>query len=193
MKQEAKDKKMERKDVGIPIERIQKAIFLIRGQKVMLDKDLAELYVVSTSVLNKAVTRNIDRFPPDFMFRLTSEEFSDLKFHFGTSSWGGTRKLPRVFTEQGVAMLSSVLKSKRAISVNIQIMRAFTQLRQMLSTHEDLRRKIEDMEEKYDHQFKIVFDAIKQFLKTEDMPKKRIGFEVKERAVVYHTSARKRR
>ena len=165
---------------GIPIERIQMAIFLVRDQKVMLDKDLAELYDVTTSVLNNAVTRNIDRFPPDFMFRLTGEEFSDLKFHFGISSWGGTRKLPRVFTEQGVAMLSSVLRSKRAISVNIQIMRAFTQLRQMLSTHKDLKRKIEAMEEKYDQQFQIVFDAIKQLLETEDIPKKRIGFEVKE-------------
>ena len=132
----------------IPIERIQKAIFLIRGQKVMLDKDLAELYFVSTSALNKAVTRNIDRFPPDFMFRLTSEEFSDLKFHFGTSSWGGTRKRPRAFTEQGVAMLSSVLRSKRAVQVNIEIMRAFVRLREILSTHTELARKLEVLEKR---------------------------------------------
>jgi hypothetical protein len=132
----------------VPSERIQKAIFLIRGQKVMLDKDLAELYGVSTSVLNKAVTRNIDRFPPDFMFRLTSEEFSDLKFHFGTSSWGGTRKRPRAFTEQGVAMLSSVLRSKRAVQVNIEIMRAFVRLREILASHSELARKLEELEER---------------------------------------------
>jgi len=107
----------------LPSERIEKAILLIRGEKVLLDRDLASLHGVSTSVMNKAVTRNIDRFPSDFMFQLTREEFSNLKFHFGTSSWGGTRKLPRAFTEQGVAMLSSVLKSKRAVRVNIEIMR----------------------------------------------------------------------
>ncbi len=109
----------------VPQEVIERKIFLIRGQKVMLDKDLAELYGVKTGNLNKAVDRNIDRFPADFMFRLTPIEFKNLIFHFGTSSWGGTRKLPRAFTEQGVAMLSSVLKSKRAIYVNIAIMRAF--------------------------------------------------------------------
>jgi len=105
----------------IPSERIEKAILLIRGEKVLLDRDLARLYGVSTSVMNKAVTRNIDRFPSDFMLQLTKEEFSNLKFHFGISKWGGTRKLPRAFTEQGVAMLSSVLKSKRAVRVNIEM------------------------------------------------------------------------
>ena len=114
--------------MSIPVikEIIESKIFYIRSQKVMLDRDLAQLYGVLTKNLNKAVTRNIDRFPPDFMFTLTKDEFENLKFHFGTSSWGGTRKMPRAFTEQGVAMLSSVLKSKRAAHVNIEIMRAFT-------------------------------------------------------------------
>jgi hypothetical protein len=111
------------KSVQIPSEIIEKQIFLIRNQKVMIDKDLAKLYDVETFNLNKAVKRNVDRFPIDFMFQLTMEEFKNLKFHFGISRWGGTRKLPYVFTEQGVAMLSSVLKSKRAVLVNIQIMR----------------------------------------------------------------------
>ncbi len=127
---------MASKQLPIPVERIEKAILLIRGEKVLLDKDLAVLYGVSTSVLNKAVTRNIDRFPSDFMFQLTRKEFSDLKFHFGTSSWGGTRKLPRAFTEQGVAMLSGVLKSKRAVRVNVEIMRAFVKLRRMLASND---------------------------------------------------------
>ncbi len=112
---------MEETKSVVPLQKIEKVIFMIRGQKVMLDKDLAALYNVSTSVFNKSVTRNIGRFPSDFMFQLTKEEFTDLKFHFGTSSWGGTRKLPRAFTEQGVAMLSSVLRSKRAVQVNIGI------------------------------------------------------------------------
>jgi len=172
----------------VPSERIQKAIFLIRGQKVMLDKDLAELYGVSTSVLNKAVTRNIDRFPPDFMFRLTSEEFSDLKFHFGTSSWGGTRKRPRAFTEQGVAMLSSVLRSKRAVQVNIEIMRAFVRLREILASHSELARKLEELEERivdHDEQLQAVFEAIRQLMTPPENPDRRIGFEVRERGRRY--------
>jgi hypothetical protein len=152
---------------------------------VLLDKDLARLYGVSTSVLNKALTRNIDHFPPDFMFQLTKEEFSDLKFHFGTSSWGGTRKLPRAFTEQGVSMLSSVLKSKRAVQVNIEIMRTFVKLRQMLVTHKDLERKLAVLETKYDKQFKVVFDAIRALMKEEEKPKKKIGFQIKEPKVNY--------
>ena len=142
----------------------------------MLDRDLAQLYGVTTSNLNKAVRRNIERFPEDFMFQLSKEEFEDLKFHFGTSSWGGTRKLPYAFTENGVAMLSSVLNSDRAIKVNIQIMRTFTKLREMLMTHKDLKKKIEAMEEKYDYQFKIVFDAIKELLEPPIKTKKKIGF-----------------
>ncbi|MFC2061337.1 ORF6N domain-containing protein [Elusimicrobiota bacterium] len=161
----------------VPIEKIEKKIIFIRDHKVMLDKDLSDLYGVSTSNLNKAVTRNIERFPEDFMFKLTKEEFNNLKFQYGTSSWGGTRKLPRVFTEQGVAMLSSVLRSKRAIEVNIQIMRIFAKFRKMLSTHADLKRKIEAMEKKYDKQFKIVFDVMKKLLEPpKDGKRKKIGF-----------------
>ena len=169
----------------IPSERIERAILLIRGEKVLLDRDLARLYGVSTSVLNKAVTRNIDRFPPDFMFQLTKEEFSNLKFHFGTSSWGGTRKLPRAFTEQGVAMLSSVLKSKRAVRVNIEIMRAFVKLRRMLTSNAELARKLVALEKKYDEQFKVVFDAIRALMKETEKPKRKIGFEVKEPKAKY--------
>ena len=142
----------------IPQVLIERKIFLIRGRRVMLDRDLAELYGVETRDLNKAVKRNIDRFPEDFMFQLTNEEFVNLKFHFGTSSWGGTRKLPYAFTENGVAMLSSVLNSKLAIHVNIQIMRTFTRLREILLTHKDLARKLADMEKKYDSQFYPVRD-----------------------------------
>jgi hypothetical protein len=160
----------------IPQEIIEHKILLIRGKRVMLDRDLAVLYGVTTGNLNKAVKRNIERFPGDFMFQFTEEEFKSLIFQFGTSKWGGVRKLPFAFTENGVAMLSSVLNSKRAIDVNIQIMRTFTRLREMLLTHKDLKRKIESMEKKYDQQFKIVFDAIKQLLESPVKPKKRIGF-----------------
>jgi hypothetical protein len=160
----------------IPQEVIENKILLVRGKRVMLDKDLAILYGVTTGNLNKAVQRNIDRFPDDFMLQLTDEEFKNLIFQIGISSWGGVRKLPYAFTENGVAMLSSVLNSKRAIDVNIQIMRTFTRLREMLLTHKDLQRKIEVMEKKYDQQFKIVFDAIKQLLEPPAKPKKRIGF-----------------
>ena len=161
----------------VPIERITKKIYLIRDTKVMLDRDLAELYGVETRVLKQAVRRNIKRFPSDFMFDLTYQEFRDLTSQFVISSWGGVRRPPMAFTEQGVAMLSSVLKSDRAIHVNIQIMRAFTQLRQMLMTHEDLKIKIESMEDKYDRQFKVVFDAIRQLMEPKkELNKKRIGF-----------------
>ncbi|MDP2924198.1 MAG: ORF6N domain-containing protein [Candidatus Omnitrophota bacterium] len=160
----------------IPHEVIERKIFLVRGKKVMLDKDLALLYGVTTGNLNKAVNRNIERFPEDFMLELTKKEFNNLIFHFGTSSWGGTRKLPKVFTEHGILMLSSVLNSKRAIQVNIQIMRVFAKLRKMIESHKDLLKKIEDMEKKYDSQFKIVFDAIKQIMIQEEKPKRRIGF-----------------
>jgi len=171
--------------VPVPLERITGKIYFIRGQKVMLDRGLAELYEVETKVLKQAVRRNIDRFPEDFMFELTKDEFEILRSQIVTSSWGGTRYQPMAFTEQGVAMLSSVLNSRRAIQVNIQIMRAFTQLRQMLSTHADLKRKIEAMEKKYDQQFQIVFEAIKQLLETESKPRKKIGFTVKEKQKAY--------
>lgn len=161
----------------VPAEKIETKILLMRGQKVMLDRDLAELYEVPTRRLNEQVKRNIRRFPEDFMLQLTREEFKILKSQTAISSWGGTRKLPYAFTEQGVAMLSSVLNSERAILVNIQIMRAFTKLREMLLTHKDLKIKIEAMEKKYDRQFKIVFDAIRQLLEPPAKPAARvIGF-----------------
>ena len=169
----------------IPIEAIEKKIFLLRGKKVMLDKDLADLYGVETFNLNKAVRRNIDRFPSDFMFQLTKEEFDNLIFQFGISSWGGTRKLPYAFTEQGVAMLSSVLRSKRAAQVNIEIMRAFVKLRELLATHKELARKLEELEKKYDSQFRIVFDAIRQLMIPPEKTKHQIGFRVEERNVPY--------
>ncbi len=157
---------------------IESRIFIIRGHKVILDRDLAALYNVETRDLNKAVSRNLDRFPEDFMFHLAKKEFENLKFHFGTSSWGGTRKLPRVFTEQGVAMLSGVLKSKRAAHVNIEIMRAFVRLRELLTTHKDLARKLEDLEKKYDAQFRGVFEAIRKLMAPPAPKKRPIGFVV---------------
>ena len=164
----------------IPKEVIEQKIFLLRGHKVMFDKDLAALYVVGTRDLNKAVTRNLDHFPGDFMFQLTPNEFKDLMFHFGTSSWGGARKRPRAFTEQGVAMLSSVLRSKRAVRVNVEIMRAFVRLRQWLLTHEELAKKLDALEKKYDTQFKVVFDAIRRLTAPPDPPRHRIGFHSEE-------------
>jgi hypothetical protein len=163
----------------VPQEILESKIFLIRGHKVMLDKDLAALYGVGTRDLNKAVSRNSERFPEDFMFRLKMDELDNLMFQFGTSSWGGTRKLPCVFTEHGILMLSSVLKSRRAIEVNIQIMRTFTRIRELLSTHADLRRKLEEMEKKYDYQFKVVFDAIKSLISVPAKDIKRISFTAK--------------
>lgn len=152
-------------------------IFEVRGKKVMLDSDLAKLYDVETKVLIQAVKRNAGRFPDDFMYHLTWQEFMNLRSQFVTSNLGGRRYLPYVFTQEGVAMLSSVLNSERAVKVNIQIMRAFVQLRRMLLTNADLRRKIEDMERKYDKQFAIVFEAIKQLL-TPSKQVRAIGFHV---------------
>ena len=150
---------------------------MIRGQKVMLDADLADLYGVETKALNRAVRRNIGRFPDDFMFQLTFDEAEHLRCQFGTSRWGGRRYQPYAFTEQGVAMLSSVLRSERAVRVNIEIMRAFVQLRQMLASHADLARKLAALEKNYDAQFKIVFDAIRELMSPPEPPKKRrIGF-----------------
>ena len=160
----------------LPVETITSRIYFIRDLNVMLDRDLAELYGVETKVLKQAVRRNIKRFPEDFMFVLTNQEVRILRSQLVTSSWGGSRYLPMVFTEQGVAMLSTVLNSKRAIRVNIEIMRVFTKLRKMFFSHEDLRRKIEEMESKYDEQFRVVFEAIRQLLKEENQPKRKIGF-----------------
>jgi len=161
----------------VPVERIENKILFFRGYKVILDSDLAELYEVDTGQLTRQVKRNIDRFPKDFMFQLTEKEFKNLKSQFATSSQGGRRYRPYAFTEQGVAMLSSVLNSKRAIQVNIQIMRTFTKLRDMIATHKDLKRKLKDMEKKYDKQFQVVFQALEQLLEEpEAKPKKQIGF-----------------
>lgn len=147
----------------------------------MLDRDLAELYQVTTGNLNKAVSRNLGRFPEDFMFQLSEEEFGNLRFQFGTSRWGGQRYRPYAFTEQGVAMLSSVLNSKRAIQVNIAIMRAFVRLREVMATHKDLAHKIEALERKYgehDEEIQVIFRAIKKLLEPSAAPRRRIGFRV---------------
>lgn len=166
----------------IPAERIENKIYLIRGQKVMLDKDLAKLYGVATRDLNKAVTRNLLRFPADFMFQLTKKEIGNLKFQFGTSSWGGTRKSPRAFTEQGIAMLSSVLRSKRAILVNIAIMRTFVRLKRILSSHKEIAQKLDQLErkfERHDGEIGAIFEAIRRLMVLPKKPKRRIGFIVK--------------
>ncbi len=171
-------KKTKRKSL-IPSERIAKSIVLLRNQKVILDSDLAELYGVETKVLVQAVKRNANRFPEDFMLQLTKDEFDLLKSRIVTTNpgRGGRRTAPYAFTEQGVAMLSSVLRSDRAVSVNIEIMRAFVRLRQMLSTHSNFERKLHTLEKKYDAQFKVVFEAIRELMIPPEPKKKRsIGF-----------------
>lgn len=166
----------------VPAEKIEQKIFLIRSKKVMLDKDLAELYGVTTGNLNKAVKRNTDRFPEDFMFQLNKKEFESLIFHFGTSKKarkGGTRKLPYAFTEQGVAMLSSVLNSKRAVQINIQIIKTFVRMREMIISNKELRQRLDQMEEKYDKQFRIVFSALRKILTPpteQPEPERQMGF-----------------
>jgi hypothetical protein len=161
----------------LPAERIEQAICLIRGQKVLLDADLAMLYGVEAKYLTRAVRRNAERFPKDFMFQLSKDEFADLKCQIGTSSsWGGRRYPPYAFTEQGVAMLSSVLRSKRAVQVNVEIMRTFVRLRGILSTHKELARKLDALENKYDRQFKVVFDAIRQLMTPPTQTQRRMGF-----------------
>jgi len=169
---------MTAKQSVVSVERVESQILLIRGQKVMLSTHLAELYEVEPRVLIQAVKRSIARFPEDFMFQLSAEEFANLKSQIVISSWGGSRRAaPYAFTEQGVAMLSSVLHSDRAIHVNIEIMRAFVRLRQMLASNADLARKLATLEKKYDAQFKIVFDAIRELMTPPDPKKKRpIGF-----------------
>ncbi len=164
-----------------PPERIEQAIYLIRGDKVILDQDLAALYGVETKVLVQAVKRNSNRFPLDFMFQLSQAEFADLKSQIVTSSWGGRRSRPFAFTEQGVAMLSGVLRSDRAVAVNIEIMRTFVRLRRLLLTHGALAKKLASIERRYDEQFKVVFDAIRQIMEP-DAPSKhrRIGFRPRD-------------
>ena len=164
---------------SVSLKLIEQKIFLIRKQKVMLDHDLADLYAVPTKVLKQAVTRNIRRFPDDFMFVLTAHEHQILRSQIVTSrssGWGGTRYAPMAFTEQGVAMLSSVLNSERSIEVNIQIMRAFVRLLQLLATNAGLARKLEALEQKYDSQFRVVFDAIRALMQEPEKPKRSIGF-----------------
>jgi hypothetical protein len=152
-------------------------IVMLRGERVLLDADLAELYGVGTKALNRAVRRHRDRFPADFCFQLTPEEAANLRYQSGTSSWGGRRYLPLAFTEQGVAMLSSVLHSKQAVMANVEIMRAFVRLRRMLATHSDLARKLAALEKRYDAQFKAVFDAIRELMTPPEPPRRRrIGF-----------------
>ena len=166
----------------VPSERIEKSILLIRGHKVMLDKDLADLYRVETKVLLLAVKRNIDRFPTDFMFQLTKEEYQVLRSQIVTLKGGRgqhRKYLPYAFTEQGVAMLSSVLRSKRAVQVNIEIMRTFVRLRQMLASHAELARKLAALEKRYDAQFKIVFDAIRELMAPQKPKRRLIGFDRK--------------
>lgn len=191
----AKKSSSKSRQLPITVETIERRIFLVRGQKVMLDTDLAELYGVPTRRLNEQVRRNLKRFPADFMFQLTGEEAGGLRSQIAISNTeveasqslrsqnvtsnakrGGRRYAPYVFTEQGVAMLSSVLNSERAIEVNIAIMRAFVQLREMLSTHKDLAQKLEQMEKKYDKQFRVVFDAIRELMQPAAPTRRKIGF-----------------
>jgi hypothetical protein len=177
----------------IPLEVIEQRILLIRGQKVMLSTHLAELYDVETRVLNQAVKRNISRFPEDFMFQLNISEAEQLvsqnviphKKYFGGS-------LPYAFTEQGVAMLSSVLNNERAINVNIEIMRTFVRLRRILASHAGLARKLDALEKKYDAQFKVVFDAIRELMKPPESKKRPIGFLVEEPKVPYITKMKRK-
>jgi hypothetical protein len=158
---------------------LENLIYLIRGHKVMLDEDLARLYDVETRLLTRAVRRNHDRFPSDFMFQLSDQELANLRSQIGisNSSHGGRRYNPLVFTEQGIAMLSTVLRSERAVKVNIEIMRAFVQLRGLISSNQALARKLAELEQRYDQQFKVVFDAIRELMSPTSLPKKRrIGF-----------------
>ncbi len=173
--------KMVKTDLSLVESRIGDAILIIRDRQVILDTDLAALYGVETKVLNQAVKRHGDRFPDDFMFQLSKQEFEHLRSQTVTSNlWGGRRYPPYAFTEQGVAMLSSVLNSKRAIQVNVAIIRTFVRLRQMLAGNEKLARKLREMERKYDYQLKVVFDAIRQLTAPPDKKRHRIGFSTKE-------------
>lgn len=166
--------------IALSEELVMTKIYVIDEKKVMLDSDLAELYQVETKRLNEQVKRNIDRFPEDFMFQLTTEQWENLKSQFATTSWGGRRSLPYVFTEQGVAMLSSVLNSSTAIQVNIQIIRVFTKMREILLTHKDLLIEMEKIKQKVtgqDEKIELIFSYLQQFVKQNDQPRKSIGFK----------------
>jgi len=174
----------------IPVGRIAQSIHLLRGQKVMLDNDLAALYEVPTGHLNRAVKRNLSRFPSDFMFRLNRNEARILKCQFGISSWGGRRGYPYAFTEQGVAMLSSILNSPRAVKVNIAIMRAFVKLREMLETNRELAHKFSELQQrvgKHDEEIAAIINAIRQLMAPPERPRREIGFHVREKAPRYRT------
>jgi hypothetical protein len=179
----------------IPIARIAQSIHVVRGQKVMLDVDLASLYGVTTGNLNKALGRNRDRFPSDFCFRLNPNEAKRLIFQFGISKGrGGRRHLPYAFTEQGVAMLSSVLKSKRAVKVNIAIMRAFVRLREALESNRELAQKFAELEQrvgKHDGEIAAIIDAIRRLMAPPEQPRREIGFHIRERAPRYRTRTRR--
>ena len=182
------------KETPIPAERIERAIYLLRGQKVILDRDLATLYGVPTKALKQAVNRNPKRFPDDFMFVLDGEEFATLRSQFVTSKSdprGGTQYAPMAFTEQGVAMLSGILNSDRAIEVNIAIMRTFVKLRRMLEAHETLARKLAEIEKKYDDQFRVVFEVLNELMTPPEPKREQIGFSVKERRALYRVGRRK--
>jgi phage regulator Rha-like protein len=176
--------------------RIQQLIFLIRDHRVMLSTHLAELYEVEPRALIQAVKRNIERFPGDFMFRLTETEFDNLKSQIVISSWGGLRRAtPYAFTEQGVAMLSSVLRGKRAVQVNVEIMRAFVRLRDMVSAHKELARKLAELEqriEKHDEDIRLIFEALRQLMVPPEPPRKKIGFEVSEKPPTYRTAGKRK-
>lgn len=178
----------------IHLGQIEHVILLIRGQRVMLDRDLAALYGVETKNLNKAVQRNLDRFPPDFMFQLTAEEAEASRFQFGTLKRGQNIKyLPYVFTQEGVAMLSSVLRSPRAVQVNIAIMRVFVRLRETLALHKGLAHKLVDLERKiegHDQAIKSLFDAIRELMTPAAKPRREIGFHIKEDRLPYRVKRR---
>lgn len=171
--------------VNIPPERIEKSILVIRGEKVILDSDLAVLYGVTTTRLNEQVKRNGERFPAEFAFRLTKQEFTHLMSQSAISSskHGGRRKLPYVFTEHGAIMAANVLSSKRAVEASVQVVRAFVRLRQMLASNAELALKLDELERKYDHQFKIVFDAIRELMTPPGAKSKPIGFRTKPQRV----------
>lgn len=160
----------------IPLERVESRILLIRGEKVIFDSDLAELYGVTTKRLNEQVKRNIDRFPEDFMFQLTADELDGMRSQIATASKRNVRFPPYVFTEHGALMAANVLNSERAVHASVQVVRAFVKLRQLIASNADLARKVEALEKKYDSNFKVVFDAIKKLMMPPVLPKGKIGF-----------------
>lgn len=186
----------------IPVEVIERKILLIRGEKVMLDTDLAELYDVPTKRLNEQVKRNADRFPADFAFQLTAEEWKNVKalndeanrsqFATGSQKHRNPRFMPWAFTEHGAIMAATMLNSKQAVAMSVHVVRAFVKLRELLGTHKDLAWKIEEMEKKYDSQFRVVFDAIRQLMTPPETKKRKIGFEVRESRARYGVARRKR-